>query len=334
MKKDILIVIILLLAACNNEGMVTTVRSDRTTLIKSSVWQAADSGRYYYDVRINGSLFIFLDDKSDTLIRIYDRDDVRTLQNYYVNPKRNILDNKLQFLKSNSRYEGGDDKIFIIQNAAIVALQPDSEQILSQPIAYPFTKLPNSTDFSITSEEIYAAPVNSGNAYSSFLIHNPLLGDVRAKVYQHENLTYPKTSTAYRTNLTVSEKQKTVVSALRYINDVQFYDLKGNIRKVVTFGNEHILPVIGGNEVDRAKSVKCFLYIYDTSRYVYCLYDGTPDYTALSKIIVLDWEGRHVRTYQADRCLKQIAVSADDAEIVALSTAEQYGQDVILYKIK
>ena len=94
-----------------------------------------------------------------------------------------------------------------------------------------------------------------------------------------------------------------------------------------------LFPPIKENTIDMENSRKCFIYITGTKRHVYCLYDGTTDYTAQSKIVVLDWKGKHVKTYQADRCLKQIAVNEEETRIVALAANEDYGRDVVIYTI-
>jgi hypothetical protein len=92
------------------------------------------------------------------------------------------------------------------------------------------------------------------------------------------------------------------------------------------------MPEITNQEVDIYNSLKCFIYIFGTDEHVYCLYDGSYDYTAESLIVVFDWEGNHIGTLKADRCLKQIAVNNSETEITALAANDSYGRDVVVYK--
>ncbi len=338
MKKMLYVLMIIpLLFACDKKKGVYTINitENKTVPITSTIWQKADSSRFYYDLRVTESYYTFLDDKSDTLIRIYKPDNPDILHNQYIK-SRNILDSRLQFLKHNSRNLLKNNQLWIVEhNNSIKSLTPENspKQILSSAVSYPFTNLPNSTDYSLTADEIYATPLSSTYP-SPYYFYHPDSGYFRAEIYKHPDINYPKVSLAYLTCLTVNDKKKRVVSAQRFINDVLFYDLSGNIHTVITFGDEHIVPEIKDKQVDMKNSTKCFLYICGAKDHVYCLYDGSTDYTAKSKILVFDWNGKHIKTYQADRQLKQIAINEAENKIIALAANEQYGRDVVEYKLK
>ncbi|MDR1116557.1 MAG: hypothetical protein LBL33_10535 [Tannerella sp.] len=333
------IFILCTLYACSNrEGVrVVNISVNNTKTISSVTWQEADSGRFYYDLWATESYYTFLDDKSDTVMRVYKKDEPGKIHNCHVRKERSILDSRPQFLKSNTRYPAENNRLWIVDShISVKTLNPDNPagQILSPPVSYPFRTLPHSTDYNLTKDEIYAAPLNE--AYSSpYYFYRPDSGYFHVELYQRPGTDYPKAGLACLTCLTVSEENKSVVSAQRFMNDVLFYDLAGNIRTVASFGDGHTVPEIKDNTVDMDRSVKCFIYICGTRNRVYCLYDGTTDYTAKSKIVVFDWTGKHVTTYQTDRCLKQIAITSDDTRIVALAANEQHGgRDVVLYDIK
>ena len=331
---------VIILSACGDSGKIRVkeIPESKYESITSVIWQKADSGRFYYDLRATESYFTFLDDKSDTIIRIYKRDNPHELYNYFVTKERNILDNKFQFLKTNTRNSTNENQLWIIENnISIRTINPENsaEELLSAPASFPFKNLPLSVDFNLTKDEILAAPLSDSYRYNSpYYLYHPDSGYIRAEIHKHPDIKYPKVSLAYLTCLTVSEEANSAVSAQRFMNDVLFYDLRGNLRSVATFGKGHIIPEIKDKTVDMDNSTKFFIYIFGTKKYVYCLYDGTTDYTANSKIIVFDWQGKHIKTYQADRCLKQIVVNETDTEIIALAANEQYGRDVVRYQVK
>ena len=53
------------------------------------------------------------------------------------------------------------------------------------------------------------------------------------------------------------------------------------------------------DEIDVRNTPKCFTYICGTPQYVYCLYDGSSDFTAPSKIVIFQWNGKHIATCNA-----------------------------------
>lgn len=337
-KKPFIPILLFIICACADKNSIrmTHVSDEKTASIASKMWQAADSSRFYYDLYVTDAYYLFLDDKSDTVIRIYAKDNPNVIQNCSVQYKKQPLIQKLHFLKTNTRYEAKKNQAWIVENkTTIKTLNPDNlaGPLVSEAISTPFSALPNSTDYHITTNEIYAAPVNY-NYRSPFFIFRPDSGYIRAEIHKHPDLNYPQIGLAYLTNLTVCEEKNSVVAAQRFMNDVLFYDLAGNLQAVVSYGEGHVVPKIKNNTIDMDNSQKYFIYICGTKNHVYCLYDGSTDYTAQSKILVFDWHGKHIKTYQTDRCLKQIAVNKEETKIIALAANEQSGRDVVSYQIK
>ena len=97
---------------------------------------------------------------------------------------------------------------------------------------------------------------------------------------------------AYLPNLCVNERQNSVVAALRFFNQIDFYDLKGTYQRSFTYGKEPIVPLLKKNDtqVDVLGTTKCFIDIFGTDQYVYCLYDGSADFSNLSTLLVLSWD--------------------------------------------
>jgi hypothetical protein len=115
---------------------------------------------------------------------------------------------------------------------------------------------------------------------------------------------------------------------------LSFYDLKGVLLSTVQCGSDTIVPIAHAqeeNKIDVLKSTKCFIYLYGTEEYLYCLYAGTADYSEPSKIMLFRWNGSHVKTWQMDRHIRSIAVEQSDDYIMAIALNKEGGQDVIRY---
>ena len=121
---------------------------------------------------------------------------------------------------------------------------------------------------------------------------------------------------------------------MRFVNLILFYDLEGSLTQVTSFGKSKILPLQKGeNQVDVINSTKCFIDIYGTPKYVYCLYNGASDFSKASTIVVFKWDGTHISTLKSDRFLRNIAVDKDDNYVVALASRSDGGTDVVKYKL-
>ena len=105
----------------------------------------------------------------------------------------------------------------------------------------------------------------------------------------------------------MNERQNSVVAALRFFNQIDFYDLKGTYQRSFTYGKEPIVPLLKKNDtqVDVLGTTKCFIDIFGTDRYVYCL--------------------------NFDRSIKRIAVDPSDGFLVALALDESGALDVVKY---
>ena len=138
---------------------------------------------------------------------------------------------------------------------------------------------------------------------------------------------------AYLPNLCVNERQNSVVAALRFFNQIDFYDLKGTYQRSFTYGKEPIVPLLKKNDtqVDVLGTTKCFIDIFGTDQYVYCLYDGSADFSNLSTLLVLSWDGQLKKRLNFDRSIKRIAVDPSDRFLVALALDESGALDVVKY---
>lgn len=136
-------------------------------------------------------------------------------------------------------------------------------------------------------------------------------------------------------NLCVNERQNSVVTTLRFFNRIDFYDLKGTYQRSFTYGKELIVPLLKKNDiqVDVLGTTKCFIDIFGTDWYVYCLYDDSADFSNLSTLQVLFWNGQLKKRLNFDRSIKRIAIDLSDRFLVALALDESGELDEVKYSI-
>lgn len=95
------------------------------------------------------------------------------------------------------------------------------------------------------------------------------------------------------------------------------------------------MPLLKKNDtqMDVLGTTKCFIDIFGTDQYVYCLYDGSADFSNLSTLLVLSWDGQLKKRLNFDRSIKRIAVDPSDRFLVALALDESGALDVVKYSI-
>jgi hypothetical protein len=274
-------------------------------------------------LQLTDSFLLFLDYESDTVIQAYRKNDLSTLHQFglrkdYTNPK---------FTKSDTCKQD-NNSVMIIDNGLYVKklfVRPDRQ---GEALAFETAPLSrrheilNSSSYNLTSTDIIAVPV-SNNANKLFYFFSSGNYDwVEPKpVLQEDISTIPN---IYLNSLCVNEQRRTIVSAYRFLNLIQFYDLEGNLKTSVTIGDPVALPEIDYNrkEVDILHTVKYNIDIYATSNYIYCLYNGDSAYSVPSTILVFTWNGKHVKTLRFNRSLQKIAVDKSDTCLFAIATRE------------
>lgn len=138
-------------------------------------------------------------------------------------------------------------------------------------------------------------------------------------------------SVSYINHLCVSDKHKRAVVAYRFVNFLSFYDLDGNLQCTVEIGTNKFPHEI---ELGDANITKYFIDIYGTEKYVYCLYSGSSDLSVPSRILKFNWNGKHINTFLLDRPIQQFAVNEKKKCIIAISSYNTEGQDIIEYKLE
>jgi hypothetical protein len=146
---------------------------------------------------------------------------------------------------------------------------------------------------------------------------------------KYKNIPY-----IYASNLCVNESENSIVCALRFVNIILFYTLDAEKKVSVQIGKQILPPTLDNSNknVDILHTPKYCIDLVGTSRHVYCLYDGTSDYSTGSTIFIFAWTGKHISTLKTNRSLRKIAVDKDDAHIIALAN-DSDGLDVVTYPL-
>lgn len=319
--------------ACQKKPLTYAISVDATESVIGEVWQA-QSDKSYTDLQITDSYYLFADKEADTVLYVYEQKDPTQISMYGLQGNGAGQFCSVEFVKSNTRYPSEKDDVWLVDDKRLlkqVHCQADSLYII-QSILLP-SALDRSADYNFTKDEIFGVST-MGYLNSPYYFFNPDSGYYRVDPYGIPLKEYKENRYAYFTNLCVNEKDKVAVSALRFFNSVQFYNLQGEIERVVSIGDAPVMPRNdSGNSLDFENSTKCFIHIYGTEKQVYCLYDGSLELNQLSKIVIFNWNGDHVKTIQTDHMLKKMAVDPSDKYVLALASDGKNGQIVVKYDL-
>lgn len=292
---------------------------------------------YLYDLKITDNFYLFLDERSDTVLRIYKQNNILHTHNSLCrNSEKDQLWMPL-FTKEIHPEFKNTDYAFLVDNNMYyknISLSTNNNKVEINVLKLLKQKNMFSRDFNITTKETYAIPV-SRSTKSPFYLFNPDSGYYWVDPSPSIEKVMPKDVLSYTNTICLNESQNTIVSAYRFTNYVSFYGLDGTLKTTVKFGETPIIPIVNPDrdEIDIRNTPKCFTYICGTPQYVYCLYDGSSDFTAPSKIVIFQWNGKHIATCQADRNLQAIAVDKNDKYILAIAS-NYNGQDIIKYHLE
>lgn len=294
-----------------------------------------DGDCYFYDLRVSDSFYLFLDKQSDTTLWIYRNKEVPEL---VPSVKRNFSREDLWKPVFTKEVDPKKDTVFLVDNNLYLkrlVLNEANKNVALSTLSLLNRNEVYSTDYNITKKEMYAVPIMRGRK-NPFYFFNPDSGYywVDAPAALSQNM--PPNAVSYTNSICVNEDANTVVSAFRFTNCLSFYQLDGTLRTTVRFGNDLIIPQLSSNpkELDVKGSIKCFIHICGTPRYVYCLYAGSSDFSGKSRIVVFQWNGRHLKTWEVDRSLRSISVDKSDKYVVAIASNEDGGQDIVRYELE
>lgn len=331
---------LLTVCSCQNGNIIKdySITTKSKMLPDGEILFSKNDNCYLYDLKITDNFYLFLDERSDTVLRVYKQDNI--LQTYNSLCRSSEKDNlwKPLFTKEVHPEPENTDNVFLVDNNLYyknIVLHTDDNKIETNILKLLKQRNMFSRDFNITTKEMYATPL-ARSTKSPFYFFNPDSGYYWVDPSHSIEEIMPKDILSYTNTICLNEHQNTIVSAYRFTNYISFYGLEGTLKTTVKFGDVPIIPIIPPkrNEIDIRNTTKCFTYIYGTPQYVYCLYDGSSDFTAKSQIVVFQWNGKYIATWEADRNLQAIAVDKNDKYILAISSNKNDGQDIVKYNMR
>lgn len=337
--KNILLFSSFLILICSCQNGITTkdysISTKSNSLSDGKILFSKDDNIYFYDLKITDNYFLFLDERSDTILRVYKQENVLHTHNCLC---RNSEKDQLWMpLFTKETHSESGDVTFLVDNSLYyknITLYDRKSDIEISTLKLLKQRNMFSRDFNIITNEIYATPL-SRNSKSPFYFFNPDSGYYWVDPSPSIEEAMPKDILSYTNTICLNENRNTIVSAYRFTNYLSFYGLDGVLKTTVQFGDRPIIPIITPDQdkLDIRNTPKYFTYICGTPQYVYCLYDGSSDFTASSKIVVFQWNGKHVTTWQTNRSLRAIAVDKEDKYILAIAPNTN-GQDIIKYNLE
>ena len=332
-RINFVVILLVCFVSCKDQPLSYLVQGEEEAIV-GEVWKKADGVSLYTDLKITDSYYVFLDYRSDSILQVYTKDDPLKPVVYGIKDEKEKRFSSVEFTKSNTRYTSGNEDVWIVDDKKMltqIRCRKDSLEVV-QDIPLP-ENLGRSIEYNIGKEEIYGI-LSSGKKGNAYYLFRPDSGYYWVSAYKGPKI-YRKNDFAFSANLIVNEKANSTVCAYRFFNKVQFFDLKDNIVRDVMYGDERIEPKdIVVSTFNFTENRKCFIDICGTDQYVYCVYDGSYDYSQLSKIMIFKWDGTHIKTLQTDRKIKKIAIEKSDSYLMAIAADEHGGRDVVRYSLK
>lgn len=344
MKKNnlcfICILFSFLLFSCNREdGNIRYVSEKQTCALIGEVVMSSDSNlNVFYDLTITNNHTVFLDFFGDTIFKVYRNTDLFKPTIFAV--KGNGPNDFVSPYFNKTNYDNSNDSILNLidlnsWSIKTVNLSFDKNTHIFVKSESLYETFPPINECNIISENIIGTDVDVSNN-RLFFIFNKEDKNIQSipyypvvdKKYQQEHLPF-----LYECKLIANEKENAICIAMKNINMILFYDLKGQQIQSIKIGNMIKYPEKDDKYLDFPKSPKYFTHINATKQYVYCLYQGGDEANSLTKIFIMDWHGKHVSTIQTERNLFKIAISPDDKYILGLSITQDGGTDVVKYQL-
>lgn len=280
---------------------------------------------YLYNLKITKDYYCFLSKKNNTLIHIYGNDDTHKYEQVlFTDSFPNQY--KRHFFTKETLQKSSDNTLFLIDDEKhLLKLHIGEDSVDRDTLSSNLP--PNSREYNITSNTIFASTFGQArkspyyrfsNSEYEWITPDP---SIKKKVGN---------SISYINHLCVNEKQKRAVVAYRFVNFLSFYDLEDDLQCTVEIENNMLPPEM---ESGSSNTTKFFIDIYGTGKYVYCLYSGSVDLTAPARILKFDWDGKHIDTFLLDRPVQLFAVDEKKNCIIAVSSYDTEGQDIVRYAL-
>lgn len=295
----------------------------------STIVNHLDDESYVHALKVKNGYSFFLDDKNDSILRIYRNEELRYPVRYLL---KGTGENGLQKPSFCKEVDGVPYKgIRVLDNDSYLKIiDPGTDPLVSSVRI--INGLWNNTDYNFMSGEICALPFSPHKNYP-FFFYNETNGYYWVDPDKSVAKSLKQKPVAYSACMVLNEKKKRIVIAYRYTNHISFYNLDGTLEQSFFTDKKIVAPIATRDGIDIEVSRKCFIEAYGTEKYVYCLYDGSVDFSDNSRLYIYTWDGKPQGSISLDRNIRTFAVSEDNSFIIAVSRSKQGGQDILKYRI-
>lgn len=297
----------------------------------------------YYDIAVTDDYYAFLDYYSDTILQVFDKKDF-SLRQIGLREKDTFTIAYPSFAKYDYANKGKKNAITLWENEKFQMKRIDLNNLSVAPfVTGDSLPLPidinvaGSTNACILPNRAFTVPFHmnkpsvfiSGNKTNG-IYHVPPFPDL--KNYLPEKVL----GQAYLSDLVVNEEKDRVVAALRFVSSVNFYNLNCDLQSAACYGEHYTIPVadLTGKYMDIDHSTKSFIDICASDQYIFCLYDGSTDFSQPSVLVVFNWNGEHLGNFQTERSLRKLAVDPAGKYLIGLAANEQGRRDVVRFQLK
>lgn len=300
-----------------------------------------NSLNFFYDLYINDLFTMFLDQYNDTILKICRNADLQNVVLYGMKGQGPNDFNTPLFCENNAILNNSNNMLDLIDINLLSTqhvLLSEKESLASVNVksrTLP-TDIPFISECNITSNFIYGVdldPINEG----LFCIYDKNSKQLSRAVYpfieESEKYSEQSINELYKCGLAVNEEKNSVCAPMRNINCIAFYDIRGNLVKNIVIGEKINFPIEDTEILDFPQSPKYIKKMYATKDFIYCLYDGTKNYSGISKILVFSWDGTYICSLQTTEKLINIAVHPKNEYLIATIQNEDGGIDVIEYSL-
>lgn len=333
--KNLILILVIFLSSCKEDYCIKDyliTNADNICLNSSILFSTSNGSSYFSDLKITQNNCIISDSESDTIFRAFRNNDFSTQllftksgNEHQINPYN------LSFTAEVKDKNSENDVLFIDGNRSLNSMAINNDRIINHEISGQMP-LPYTLDYNISSEYIYGNQKDGGSMYS-FYFYSPDSGFywIRPADKIRRICNDPLVCS---NNLCINEQKNTLVAAYRYVNFISLYDLDGELKTTIQIGVDIAKPYIRKDlGIKPEKTKKYFIDIYGTTRYVYCLFSGSYDYSTNSKVFIFKWNGKHIKTLQLDHPISKFAVDDKDSFMICITSNHSGGQDIIRYDL-
>lgn len=308
--------------SCNNSPGCSEISSFEHTKLLNKPLTSIKANHSYSDIQIDNKYCYLTNTEGDTIISIYRSDNFEHVKNI-INTKH-IANNKITF--TNEVASQRSSFFLFNETGEIFCFNQEKGSIDKEPLGLPFSLLSCNV---FSSSQIIASTIHNSykNPYCHFINSEFkwILPDsiIQEKLNQNKLL--------WINYICANEKKRRIAIAYRFLNFISFYDFEGNLLHTLKFGtNEKPLNMY----LSARNQKKLFIDIYGTKKFVYALYSGSSDLKVPSKVLKLNWNGKHIETYQLDRPIQAFAVDEKKNRLIAISLNKQEEQEVVCFILK